>query len=85
MVLLRNGPGSVSGDELEHLRDIGGAERDRLGAIGPGDALLDHLHQIEGLNRLPALRWLGVAAPDGDVGARCDETGCVLPVLCRGR
>ena len=73
------------GDELEHLGHIGGAERDRLRAIDPGDPLSDHLHQIERLDRLPTVRQLGVAVPDAREGTRRDETGGITPVLRRRR
>ena len=69
------------GDKLEHLGHIGGAERDRLRAIDPGDPLLDHLHQIERPHRAPALRQLGVAVAAGDEASRLDQAGGVAPVL----
>ena len=43
------------GDEFEHLGYIRGAERDRLRTTDPGDPLADHLHQIEGPDRLPSV------------------------------
>lgn len=71
------------GDELEHLGDVDGAERDRLRAIDSSDALSDHLHHIECPDRLPTRRSLSAAVEDGRVGSRYDKTGGVLPVPCR--
>ena len=73
------------GDELEDLGNIGGTERDRLRIVDPRDALLDHLHKVERLNRLPAVWQFGFAVPAGHIGSWGDEVGSVLPVLCRWR
>src|SRR5271166_4254616 len=73
------------GNELEHFGDIAGTERDRLRAVHPAGARLDHLHQIERLDGAPAVWQLGGAVPAGYEASGCDETGGVLPVLDRRR